>query len=130
MAICSLSLATAIWDPWDASPPTLEIMGTKCIWSPPTFATACHFCWGIWELRALPPNLVAGIKRDGDDKRRRKGNGCNWRGGALRVDEEGMKEEKIGDRYPPHLMSPPTFQQWLRLCPPTGQFPGFCATLC
>jgi len=81
------------------------------------------------ELRALPPNLVAGIKRDGDDKRRRKGNGCNWRGGAMRIDEEGMKEEKIGDRYPPHLMSPPTFQQWLRLCPPTGQFPGFCATL-
>jgi len=31
--------ATAPWDPWDASPPTLEITGTKCIWSPPTFAT-------------------------------------------------------------------------------------------
>jgi len=28
-------------DPWDASPPTLEIMGI--IWSPPTFATGCHF---------------------------------------------------------------------------------------
>jgi len=31
--------ATAPWDPWDASPPTLEITETKCIWSPPTFAT-------------------------------------------------------------------------------------------
>ena len=26
-------------DPWDASPPTLEITGTKCVWSPSTFAT-------------------------------------------------------------------------------------------
>ena len=27
--------ATTIWDPWDASPPTLEDVGTKGIWSPP-----------------------------------------------------------------------------------------------
>jgi len=35
--------ATILWDPWDASPPTLEIMRTNCIWSPPAFATGCHF---------------------------------------------------------------------------------------
>jgi len=31
--------ATALWDPWDASPPALEIVATKYIWPPPTFAT-------------------------------------------------------------------------------------------
>jgi len=31
--------ATTLWDPWDASPPTLENLGTKCIWSRPTFLT-------------------------------------------------------------------------------------------
>jgi len=25
------------------------------------------------------------------------------------------REEKEGDRYPPHVRSPPTFQPWLRL---------------
>ena len=38
----TLISATALWDPWDASPPTLEITGTKCIWSPPTFAAGCR----------------------------------------------------------------------------------------
>jgi len=36
--------ATALWDSWDASPPTCENLGTKCIWSPPTLATFRHFC--------------------------------------------------------------------------------------
>jgi len=34
--------ATTLWNPWDASPPTLEIMETKCIWSP-NFVTGCYF---------------------------------------------------------------------------------------
>jgi len=33
--------------------------------------------------------------------------------------EEGMEEEKKGDRHPPHsphtMKSPPTFQPWLRV---------------
>ena len=29
--------ATALWDSWDASPPTCENLGTKCIWSPSDF---------------------------------------------------------------------------------------------
>ena len=38
--------ATALWDPMDASTPTLEIVGTKCIWCPPTFMTTdVIFCW-------------------------------------------------------------------------------------
>ena len=32
--------------PWDASRPTLEIIGTNCIWSPPTFAIGCRFSLG------------------------------------------------------------------------------------
>ena len=35
--------ATALWDPWDASPPALEIVATKYIWPPPTFATDSFF---------------------------------------------------------------------------------------
>ena len=31
--------ANTLRDPWDASPPTLQITGTKCIWSHPTSAT-------------------------------------------------------------------------------------------
>jgi len=27
--------------------PTVEIMETECVWSPPTFATGCHFALGI-----------------------------------------------------------------------------------
>jgi len=36
-------------------------------------------------------------------------------GGAETGDEEGTDEEKEGDRHPPHVRSPPTFQLWLRL---------------
>jgi len=44
--------ATALWDSWDASPPTLEIMGTKCIWSPPTFVTIfAIFSQALWEAK-------------------------------------------------------------------------------
>jgi len=35
--------ATALWDPWDASLPALEIVATKYIWPPPTFATDSFF---------------------------------------------------------------------------------------
>ena len=35
--------ATILWKSWDASPPTLEIVETKCIRSHPTFAVV--FRW-------------------------------------------------------------------------------------
>ena len=41
--------ATTLWDPWDASPPTLKDVGTKSIWSPPTFTTGCFFRW-TWRI--------------------------------------------------------------------------------
>jgi len=51
--------ATALWDPRDASPPTLvEITRTKWIWSPPTFATGCRFSLGTVGLCGGKP-LVA-----------------------------------------------------------------------
>jgi len=45
--------ATAPWDQWDASPPTLEIMETKCIWSHLTFATIffVNFRWALREAK-------------------------------------------------------------------------------
>jgi len=38
--------ATILWKSWDASPPTLEIVETKCIRSHPTFANSCRFSLG------------------------------------------------------------------------------------
>jgi len=46
--------AAALWDPWDASPPTSENVKTKCIWSPPTFATGCHFRGGAYSASRKP----------------------------------------------------------------------------
>ena len=37
-------------------------------------------------------------------------------GGAITGDEEGTEVEKEGDRHPPDVISPPTFQPRLRLC--------------
>jgi len=93
------------WDSWDTSPPTLEIMGTKCIWLPPTFATGCNL-----ESR---PDLLANLR--GKGKRSMKGNGRNM-GEAITGDWEETEDEKGGHRHPPHVRSPPTFQPWLHLC--------------
>jgi len=46
--------AATLWDPWDASPPTSENVKTKCIWSPPTFATGCHFRGGVYSASRKP----------------------------------------------------------------------------
>jgi len=46
-----------------------------------------------------------------------KGNGWNM-GGAVTGDAEGMGEVKEGDRHPPHVRTPPTFQPWLNLWAP------------
>ena len=93
------------WDSWDMSPPSLEIMGTKCIWLPPTFATDCNL-----ESR---PDLLANLR--GKGKRSMKGNGRNM-GEAITGDWEETEDEKGGHRHPPHVRSPPTFQPWLHLC--------------
>jgi len=47
--------ATALSDPCDASPPTVEIVGTNCIRPPPTFVAGCHFCWAIWGAYSASP---------------------------------------------------------------------------
>ena len=42
-------------DPWDVSPPTLEITGTKCVLSPLIFVTGCRFLrWAAWEANSAP----------------------------------------------------------------------------
>jgi len=35
-------------------------------------------------------------------------------GGAIRGDGKGTEEGEEGDRHPPHAMSAPTIQPWLR----------------
>ena len=46
--------AATLRDPWDASPLTLELSGTERIWSPPTFATGCHFSLGMGSFPGPP----------------------------------------------------------------------------
>jgi len=53
-----------------ASPPTFEIMGTKCIWCPATFATGCHFRLALWEAS---PDLLVKFKG-----RRKEEYGREW----------------------------------------------------
>ena len=36
--------ATTQWDPWDVFPPTLENLGTNCIWSAPSFEPWLCLC--------------------------------------------------------------------------------------
>ena len=43
-------------------PITPEIMETEYIWSPPTFATGCHFLLGTVALYSASPDLLAKCK--------------------------------------------------------------------
>ena len=66
---------SALWHPWDASPPTLEIMVTKCIWSPLTFAHGCHFvAVHCGKLTVLPQTSQLNLKWE----ERRVGMGETW----------------------------------------------------
>jgi len=61
-------VTSALWDPKDASSPTLEIMGTKCrpIWFRPTFATGCHVSLSnVGGLQCFPDLLadLRGVKK-------------------------------------------------------------------
>jgi len=69
---------TALWDPWDASPSTLEITGTECIWSPPTFATGCHFSLGTVGNLQFSPDLLPEF--EGRKKETRIGKGMGETG--------------------------------------------------
>jgi len=74
--------ATTRWNPRDASPPTLEIIGTKCIWSPSaTFATGCHLPLGtLGNLQYIAsPDILAKYKGRSEKARRvEKGTGETW----------------------------------------------------
>ena len=65
---------------WDASPPTLETVGTKNIWSASTFATRLDrfFSLGSWGRLTNFPNPSS----------------CIQEGGGKRVDE-GMCEAGV-----------------------------------
>jgi len=61
--------ATALWDPWDVSPSALEIVATKYIWPPPTFATdSVFFRWAACAAYQISrASLLAVFK--GEQKR-------------------------------------------------------------
>jgi len=54
--------ATALWDPWDASPPTLEIVGPSVFGPVQLIATVFFFARQLGQLRNSPPNLLAVFK--------------------------------------------------------------------
>jgi len=73
--------ATGLRDPWDASPPTSEIWGTNCIWSPPSFVTGCHyFASRTYQLKLLGEKECRVEK--GMDIRGWSNNGRRGSGGA------------------------------------------------
>jgi len=64
-SIIGAPLTTSLWDPYgDASPPTLENLGTYCTWSlAPRFATdsdffAGHYVWELIKRVLIPPNWI------------------------------------------------------------------------
>jgi len=83
-----------IRDPWDSvSPPTSEIMGTKCIWSPPTFATGFHFSLGSCrKVTVLPQTSWLNLR--GEGKKDADGNG--WNVGGRRERGQRRKRKRIG----------------------------------
>ena len=97
--------ATALWDQWVASPPTMEIVGTECIWSPPIFATGCRFRRSLWEAQCST-DLLAEFKGEGKKSREEDG----WSNNGRRGRDGGGK-----GRDPPHPISPLTSLPWLRL---------------
>jgi len=48
-----------LWDAWDASHLILEIIGTMCTWSPPTFFSwLSFFRWSLWEAYSASAHLA------------------------------------------------------------------------
>ena len=72
------SYNTALLVTSDEPPPTVEITGIECIWSPPTLATGCHFRWALWEAYSASPDLHAKFKG-----RRKEQQGREWVRGAI-----------------------------------------------
>ena len=88
---------------WDASPPTSEITGTKCIWSPTISATGCRFM--------VPKNSLLNSRGEG---KRGEENGWNM-GGATTGDgelDEGGKGR--GSASTPREVPSNYIQPWLR----------------
>ena len=107
--------ATALWDPWDASPPTLQIVATKYIWPPATFATDSFFyslaaCAAYQISRASLLAVFKGEQKRGVD--RGTGEIGEWGNG------DGSEEEGNRHRHQPHVRSRPAFQPRLRLRSP------------
>ena len=62
------------YGPRDVSPPTFEVTGTNCIWSPSTAATGCRFLAGLCaKLTVLPQTSLLNLT--GQGKKSRKGSG-------------------------------------------------------
>jgi len=90
--------AITLWDPWDAYPPTLAIVGTKCtgtkcIWSPSTSATVFVICVG----HCGKLNLRTRRKEKYGSKWVKRGWGNNGMPRRDRVENFNL----IGHRYPP-----------------------------
>jgi len=97
----------ATWDPVNASPPT---MGTKHVWSSPTFVVMFFWLSLTWLSRF---SLATGKLLDLMSKGMKIATDL---GQIIAGDWEGRKENREKNQYPPHVWSPPSFQLWLHLC--------------
>jgi len=104
--ISAIGAATP-WDPWDASRPTLvDIVETKCIWSPQAFATGCHFFAGHLDMCEAYSASQHFLKERSKEEQERELVEHGWSNNRRRGRDGGEK----GSRYSPNLGSAPTFQ--------------------
>jgi len=100
-----------LWGPWDASPPTLDIMGTRCI-CPPTFAMAVVFFAGhCVKLTVLPQTSLLNVYGRRKHESGRKWVKHGWSNNVL--DEKARRRSKrkgIG-KHPLHARSPQLFSR-------------------
>jgi len=52
-------------------PANFENLGTECIWSPPTFASSCHFYWALWDIIYQSTGLYGRVKGRSENERNR-----------------------------------------------------------
>jgi len=86
LPLCTTTDATTLRD---ASPPTTEITGNKCIWSPPTSATGFHYFGGQCGRR---PDLLAKLEGRRKEQQERKWMKQGWSNNGRGERDGGGKE--------------------------------------
>ena len=86
-------------DPWDASPSTLEIVATECIWYPQLLQLAVTFSLGTVESLQCFPDLVANFNGRRKEEQRREWVKHGWRNNGRQERDGGRKGKGIDHRW-------------------------------